>query len=265
VPFQAAYDFYKALGGTTHMVLTLEVPAAAAHGKGDAGLRPFACLQPEAPDGRRINLAGELAFVAAPAGDAPPGSLVYQARHSLKPGRYKAAIVVEDREVAGQMGAVVQEVEVPDYDRPEPVLSSVSLLAKITELDADLGPDAGEGPAPYVFGRFRLVPRVTPVMRRGEILAFHFQVYNPAPDPKTGRPDLEATYTFFEKDASGGWKPYRRPVVKRTGQVEIYAIDLKDFLRPDHQLPAEFRLEITARDTISGVTLRRDVPFTVRD
>ena len=266
VPFQTAYDFYKAQGGTTHMVLTLEVPAAAAHGKGDAALRPYARLQPAAPEGKPVNLTGELPFVAAPPADAPQGSIVFQARQSLKPGRYKAVIVVEDREVVGQMGAVSQPVEVPDYEGREPVMSSVSLLAKITQLDSDLGPaEAGHGPAPYTFGRFRLVPRVTPVMKKTDILAFHYQVYNPAMAAGTGQPDLEATYSFFEKDAAGHWKPFRKPVVKKQGQVEIYAIELKDFLRPDHQLPADFKLEIGVSDKVSGKQLRREIPFSVRD
>lgn len=264
VPLQVAYDYYAAVDGSTLAVVTVEVPRDAAHGSGDVALHPFARLAPAAADGKPINLTGDLPFVPASPADVPPGSFIYQARHNLAPGQYRAAVVVEDKVVAGQMGSLVQTIEVPDYRPKDLSMSSVSLLASFTQVEGGLGPDEKEhGAGPYMLGTFRLVPRAIPLLQKSEALSFYYQVYNPAPDPAGGRPSLEATYSFFWKQA-GAWKPFRKPVVKAQGQVELYSIDLKDLLIPNQPLPAEFRMELKVADKIAGRELKREIRFTVR-
>src|SRR5437773_2138570 len=264
VPFQVACDYYAAVDGTTLSVVTVEAPRDAAHGSGDVALHPFARLAPAAPDGKPVNLTGDLPFVPASTADAPPGSFVYQARHNLAPGVYRLAVVVEDKVVNGQMGVLVRTIDVPDYRPKDLGISSVSLLSNFTQVEGGLGPDEKEhGAGPYMLGSFRLVPRAAPVLQKSEALSYYYQVYNPAPDPSNGRPSLEATYSFFLKQG-GAWKPFRKPIVKAQGQVELYSIDLKDLLIPNMPLPAEFKLEIKVADKIAGKELKREVAFTVR-
>lgn len=262
VPFQAAWDFYATADGTTLTVLTLEAPREAAHGGGDEGLRPFARLVPEAEGDKPVNLVGEQPFV--PAADAPAGSFIYQARRNLKPGSYRVALIMEDRVIQGASGTLVQPLRVPDFRERTFTLSSVALLAAFRQADADLGPDAAPQAGPYVLGSFRIVPRVVPVFQRTDTLALYYQVYNPTPDPATSRPNLEVTYSFFINDA-GTWKPYRKPIVKnQRGQVELYAVDLKDLLLPNQPLPAEFRMEARIADLPGGKDVKRELFFSVR-
>ncbi len=166
--------------------------------------------------------------------------------------------------IIGQMGVLVESITIPDYGNEQFDMSSVSLLAYIEPLGASLGPD-GDAPdvGPFIMGSFRLVPRAVPVLQRDDELSFYYQVYHPATDPASGRPSLEATYSFFLKE-KGDWKPFRRPIHKAQGQVELYSINLKDLLRPDQEFPAEFRMEAKLADKIAGLEIKRELMFTVR-
>jgi GWxTD domain-containing protein len=264
VPFELSYDFYKTVDGSTLAVITMEIPRQAAHGSGDVALLPFARLQPGAEEAKPVNLTGDLPFVPAPPESCPPDSFIFQARRNVKPGEYRIAAAVEDKVIAGQMGVKVEPLTVPNYTNEEFEMSSVSLLAAIEPLTANLGPDdEGGGSGPYILGSFRLVPRAIPVLGKSEALSFYYQVYNAATDPSTGRPNMEATYSFFLKE-EGAWKPFRKPIQKAQGQVELYSIALKDLLRPNQPLPAEFKMEARLADKIAGAELTRNLEFTVR-
>jgi len=266
VSFQASFDYYAAVDGTTLAAITVEAPRDAAHGSGDVALHPFARLEPAA-DGKPVNLTGDLPFVPAALAESPPGSFVYQARHNLPPGSYKIAIVVEDKVVPGQKGTLVRTIEVPDFrNKGELQMSSVALLSGFNHLDAGLGPDEKErGAGPYVLGSFRLVPRAAAALSKDEALNFYCQFYNPAPDPSTGKPSLESTVTFFYRQDDGTWKRYRPPLVRRlNGQVDLYSIALKDLLAPNQKLPAEFKMAMQIVDKVGGKELKREIPFSVR-
>jgi len=263
VPFQVALDAYAAADGTTLEVITIETPREAAHGSGDAGLHPFARLEPAA-EGKPVNLTGDLPFVPAAPADSPSASFVYQARHNLAPGSYRLAVVLEDKVVPGQAGTLVRTIDVPDFRSKDLHMSSVALLAGFKHLDAAGDPDEKAHAGPYTLGSFRLVPRAAAVLGKGEAVTFYYQVYNPAPDPAGGRPSLDSTVTFFLKEGAG-WKRYRPPVVRRLNtQVDLYSIDLKDLLAPNQPLPADFKMEMKLVDTIGGKELDKDVLFTVR-
>ena len=263
VPFQVADEYYAAVDGTTLTVITIEVPHDAAHGSGSQALLAFGRLQAGGEAGKAMNLTGDLPFVPAPDSSVPSGSLTYQARRNLTPGVYTQTIVIEDKVVKGQMGSLVATITVPDYGTKTFAMSSLTLLASFGRQDADLGPDEGASGGLYSMGSFRLVPRAVPILVKSDILAFYYQVYNPAPEQTSGKPNLESTYSFFLKDATG-WKPFRKPAVKPVSQVELFVIDLKDLLKPDQSLPVEFRMEAKVTDKVSGQSLTRELFFTVR-
>jgi len=263
VPFQTVDDYYAAVDGTTLTVVTIEVPHDAAHGSGSQALLVFGRLQAAGEGGKVMNLTGDLPFVPAPDSSVPSGSLTYQARRNLKPGVYTQTIVIEDKVVKGQMGSVVATITVPDYSAKAFAMSSLTLLASFGRQDADLGPDEGASGGLYSMGSFRLVPRATATLQKSDTLAFYYQVYNPAPEQASGKPNLESTYSFFIKDATG-WKPFRKPAVKPVGQVELFVIELKDLLKPDQPLPVDFRMEAKITDKVSGATLTHDLLFSVR-
>ncbi len=266
VPFQVGFDYYAAVDGTTLTAITIEAPREAAHGSGEVALHPFARLQP-AGAGKPVNLTGDLPFVPAPLSESPSGSFVYQARHNLPPGSYTIAVVVEDKVVAGEKGTLVKTIDIPDFrNKAELQMSTITLVSGFNHLDAALGPDEKErGAGPYVLGSYRLVPRPAAALSKDEALNFYCQVYNPAPDPATGRPSLESTLTFYYKQDDGTWKRYRPPLVRAlSGQIDLYSIDLKDLLAPNQKLPADFKMAMQIVDKVGGKELKREIPFSVR-
>ncbi len=265
VPFQVTYDYYAAKDGSTLTAVSVEVPRDAAHGGTDASLLPYARLAPAAADAKPINLTGDQPFVAAAIGDCPPGSFVYQARRNLSPGAYTVAVVVEDKVVKGQMGTFVSKIQVPNFASHEFTINDVTLLAGFKRMEEALGPeDQQHGSGPFVVGSFRLVPRANPTLLKTEALSFYYQIYNPAPDPASGHFGLQATYSFLEKDGAA-WKPFRKPIVRPlAGQVELYSIDLKDFLVPGQKLPADFKMVVKVADSVARQETTREVPFSVR-
>lgn len=263
VPFRTADDYYAAVDGTTLTVVTIEVPHDAAHGSGSQALLVFGRLQAAGDGGKVMNLTGDLPFVPAPDASVPSGSLTYQARRNLKPGVYTQTIVIEDKVVKGQMGSVVATLTVPDYSAKSFAMSSLRLLASFGQKEAGLGPDEEASGGLFAMGSFRLVPRAAATLQKTDTLAFYYQVYNPAPDQASGKPNLESTYSFFIKDATG-WKPFRKPAVKPVGQVELFVIELKDLLKPDQPLPVDFKMEAKVTDKVSGASLTRELFFTVR-
>ncbi|MFQ5877775.1 MAG: GWxTD domain-containing protein [Acidobacteriota bacterium] len=264
VPFEVAFGHYKTADASTLLVITVEVPREAAHGAGETALLPFARLEPAAGDGPAMNITGGMPFRPAPGGDHPPESFIYQTRRNVAPGTYRVAVVVEDKVIRGTMGARVLTVEVPDHSGTELSASSVALLWKFDRVEPEPAPDEGaERPGPYVLGSFRLVPRAIPSLGEEEqVLAYYYQVYNPATDPTSGDYDLEVTYRFRLK-RDGEWKPFGKPLVSPLRQVELYAIDLTNLRVPNLPLPAEFRLDIGILDKISGERLERELRFTV--
>src|SRR5262245_35180861 len=264
VPFQVIEDYYAAADGSTLAVITIEAPREAAHGSGSQALLVFGRLQVAGGDGKVMNLTGELPFVPAPEASSPSGSLVYQARRNLKPGAYTRTIVIEDKVVKGQMGSMVGTITVPDFSDKAFAMSTITLLASFGRQEEGLGPDEGAaGSGLYSMGTFRLVPRATPTLQKTDTLAFYYQVYNPTPEQASGKPSLESTYSFFLKEA-GAWKPFRKPAVKPVSQVELFALDLKDLLRPDQALPVDVKMQAKVTDKVSGQSVTRDLTFTVR-
>jgi GWxTD domain-containing protein len=263
VPFQVHTDTYATADVTTLVVTTIEVPRAAAHGGSSEAILAFARLAPDAAGAKPINLTGALPFVPAPAADGPAGSFVYQARTNLKPGAYHLTVVVEDKVLKGQMGTLVQPLEIPDYSAKTFDMSSVALLAQYGRKEEGVGTDDDKKAGLFTMGSFRLVPRATPVLAKTDALAFYYQIYNPSPDPATGKPNIESTYAFYIKDSTG-WKPFRRPLVKPVGQVELEEFSMKDLLLPDQVLPIDFRMEAKITDKTSGKSLTREITFSVR-
>lgn len=265
VPFQVTYDYYAAKDGSTLTAVSVEVSRDAAHGGTDASLLPFARLVPASAGGKPANLTGDGPFVAAPLTDCPAGSFIYQARRNLSPGPHTVVVVVEDKVVKGQMGTLVQKIEVPNFAKQEFTLNDVTLLAGFKRIEESVGPEEKErGSGPFVVGSFRLVPRANPALLKTEALSFYYQVYNPASDTTSGHFDLQATYTFFEKDGAA-WKPFRKPIIKPlAGQVELYSIDLKDFLVPGQALPADFKLVVKVTDRVAKKDSTSEVSFSVR-
>jgi len=133
-------------------------------------------------------------------------------------------------------------------------------------------PDLGEGKrAPFYLGSFRFVPSLDGVFHQGSHLAWYYQIYNAAPDPATGKPNLTLEYDFLLKQldkADNQWKflPVTKPQVKpnRSSQVEAFSFELvKPVEGKSGWVAGEYQLSIKITDEVGKSTLTQPVPFTV--
>ncbi len=168
---------------------------------------------------------------------------------------------------------VRQPLEVTNFASGTLQLSTVILASQLK--GPVTPPDAGEGKrAPFYLGSFRIVPSLDGVFHQGANLAWYYQIYNAAPDPASGKPNLTLEYEFLLKQldkAKNEWKflPVTKPQVvsNRASQVEAFSFQL---VKPVEGKPGSGWVgrgvpahdeEIT--DEVAKSTVTQQLPFSV--
>ena len=263
-------DLFQATKGDSFLLITLAVPKQEAP---SAALVGFARLIPYAADMKPVTLAAADSFGGAEPENSDPAAtfLLYQAGVGAHPGKYSLLAGVRDP-ASGKIGMVRQPLEVASFAPGTFQMSSVVLASDLK--GPVTPPDLGEGKrAPFYLGSFRFVPSLDGVFHQGSHLAWYFQIYNAAPDPATGKPNLTLEYDFLLKQldkADNQWKflPVTKPQVKpnRSSQVEAFSFEL---IKPVEGKPGsgwvagEYQLSIKITDEVGKSTLTQPVPFTV--
>jgi len=270
IPFSARADFYQATKGDSFVVITI---AVAKKDAGGASLVGFARLIPYSSDTKAITLAAADSFAPALPENSEAGAttLLFQSGVGSHPGKYSLLAGLRDP-ASGKIGLVRQPMEVPSFSGGVFQLSSITLA---TDLKGPMAPpDAGDGKrAPYYLGSFRVVPSLDAVFHQGANLAWYYQIYNAAPDPGTGKPNLTLEYDFLLKQldkAKNEWKflSVTKPqiVPNRSSQVEAFSFQL---VKPVEGKPGsgwvtgEYQLSMKVTDEVSKNTVSQVVPFTV--
>ncbi|HEU4401483.1 MAG TPA: GWxTD domain-containing protein [Candidatus Polarisedimenticolia bacterium] len=253
-------DFYKAADDTTYTTITIGIKSSAVQyrSQGDK----------EIPDvqvfGKMIDkddpkvvypLAGDAGFAEDQQniGAGPEDLLIFQATGAFKPGRYQLALGVQDR-VSKKVGTLRRDVTVPDMTPKTLALSSITLAGSMEPTDYNSSPGK-----PFHMGKFRLVPRPDEQFGKSDELNVYFQVYNPAPDPATGKPRLGVLYRFRAKEADESYKDFGAYEVKEaTGQVQGYAVPLERWA------PGEYQVQVTVRDKVAEASVSAEAVFTIR-
>lgn len=253
VPFEALLEFHKAEEGKTYASITIgyrqdEIRKIAG---GDITPQPFALLRGTAPEAKRYDFTLPTDFADSGSG-APSGMRVLQTGSAVEPGAYRFSVGVW---VAGKSlaGGWAEDVTVPDFTSSL-AMSSVTVAASLERAPA-ADPKLKH---PFIWGSFKVVPRLTRTVPRQEPLRLYYQIYNAATDAASGKPKLDLTYTFFQKK-NGRYLPAPpQPVPNQSNQVAIYEMPLDDW-------PAgEFKIQVQVRDAISKATTSRELFFEVR-
>lgn len=263
LPLQVRVDYFKATAERTFLTLTLGVRSSSVRfRRGPTGIEApdvsiSAQITSEENPQERLQLESPGHFTSSPRNPSAryDENLLWQARVALKPGIYKANFALEDR-VKGNIAIHQANLEVPDFYDPSLQMSSVILADGLES--APEGSDSGR--TPYVFGRWRLVPRLEPELKRSQSAAFYFQVYNARPDPVTGRPLLDVSYRFHVL-RDGQFEPIGEAIVltAQTTEVHAYTMPLASIA------PGAYLVRVEARDTLSGQTTFREVLFKIRE
>ena len=104
-------------------------------------------------------------------------------------------------------------------------------------------------------------------------MAWYYQIYNAAPDPATGKPNLTLEYEFLLNQldkAKNEWKfvAVTKPQVvsNRSSQVEAFSFQL---VKPVEGKPGsgwvagEYKLSMKVTDEVSKSTVTQLLPFSV--
>ena len=270
VPLTARTDLYQATKGDSYLVITLAVPKKEAT---SAALVGFARLIPYAADMKPVTLAAADSFGPAEPENSDPGNpfLLLQAGVGAHPGRYSLLAGVKDP-ASGKIGMVRQPLEVTNFSTGALQLSTIILASQLK--GPVTPPDAGEGKrVPFYLGSFHVVPSLDGVFHQGANLAWYYQIYNAAPDPATGKPNLTLEYEFLLNQldkAKNEWKflPVTKPQVasNRSSQVEAFSFQL---IKPVEGKPGsgwvagEYQLSMKVTDEVAKTTVSQVLPFRV--
>lgn len=192
----------------------------------------------------------------------------------VPPGTYDLYLVLHERSASAAAPAkttvLKQSLDVPNYSNGEFSASSILLAERVDTLPAPLPPDQ-QSERPYAFGANEIIVSPDRRFKKSQELLVLMQVYNVTTSAEK-KFNLEATYTFFQKDANAnGEKRFNNtepqsitsettPGVDPSGPAGVPAglgIPLQSF--PE----GNYRLEIKITDKLNAKVLTQSVNFTV--
>ncbi|MEE9219193.1 MAG: hypothetical protein V3U98_09010 [Acidobacteriota bacterium] len=254
LPFQSLLEYHKAVGGQTYASISIGYNPGALRARAgtEAKPQPFAALYGLAEGALNYTFTETIDFADSGVSNAS-GLHVHQTGHALAPGRYRLVTGVWISEDA-LAGVRTEIVDIPAFTAPELTLSSVTLASA-------LGSAPGADPTlkqPFIWGNFKVVPRIEPTITRQEPLQLYYQIYNAAHDPQSGKPRLDITYTFFQRKLGRFQQAAQQPFRGQTSEVALYELPLNAWP------PGEFKLRIEVRDAIADTSVSRELRFDLR-
>lgn len=170
----------------------------------------------------------------------------------LEPGTYGVRLAVAD-EPSRSLFLRSFDLEVPELGTGRLAASSV--------VPADrFGPTPPGGTSPFSVGSEEVWPRPDGVFRKGEPLRLYLQVYGAAPDPYSGKPQVDVRFRF-ERSTRGGFRLHGRPLSVRGAQGASMGLAL-----PVGDWPTgEYRVLVELHDRVSGDRATTEGRFRIAD
>ncbi len=180
-------------------------------------------------------------------------NLVFQAIAALRPGRYMLELTYDNVD-APIKGSLRDTIDVPLYSGAGLSLSSIILSSRLDVLEKDR---AGAAADPFVFGRYRVIPRTSRVYGEAGVLTVFYEIYGTRSDGDRP-PLLDLTYQFHIEDR-GSWLPVGAPITY-AGQSETE----QAWMAPLEGWPeGRYRLDLKVVDRRSMLEARRSVLFEI--
>jgi hypothetical protein len=252
-PFEGLLEFHKAEEGKTYASISLayrpeEIRKIAGS---DESPQLFALLRGKTSEALRFDFSLPTDF--ADGGTNGSGFRVFQTGTAIDPGAYRLSMGVwlAGRSLAGGRG---EDVVAPNFSSSSLELSSVTLASSFERTNSTV---AGLK-QPFVWGSYKVVPRVARDFPRKEPLRLYYQVYNAANDPASGKPRLDISYAFYLKRAGKFVQGPQQQLKNQANLVSIYEL-------PVESLPAgEWKVQIQVRDAVSNAITTRELLFDLR-
>ena len=180
-------------------------------------------------------------------------SSLYQKSVPLRPGLYRLDVVVKDVE-SGNVAVIGTSLRVPQYEEGTLNASTLILADKIESV-----PTGEIGFGQFVFGSYKVHPRLSHSFTDAEYLGIFLQLYNLKTDDALGETSTSATYRLL-RDKLEIWSS-----VERSGSIprEGEQVTLRRRLPLASFAPGKYTLEIKVTDQISKQTVTRSADFEI--
>ena len=180
-------------------------------------------------------------------------SSLYQKSVPLHPGLYRLDVVVKDVET-GNAAVIGTSLRVPQYEEGALNASSLILADKIEPV-----PSTQIGAGQFVFGPFKVRPRLSHSFTNAETLGFFMQLYNLKFDEVFRETSASATYRLL-RDKKEIWTS-----TESSGSIrrDVEQVTLNRRLPLSAFAPGHYTLEIKVTDWISHQTVTRSAEFEI--
>jgi GWxTD domain-containing protein len=260
LPFGVHTSFVRLTGDSDLALLTLEIPRTSIVFESN-GTRKVSRLLVY---GRVSGLAGNTVFefddeivsdlTSVQHEAEESSSSVYRRPLKLPPGRFKLAVLIKDA-VSGRMGSLEQGITAPSFPADRLAASPVIVASELLPVaEKELKQD------PYVFGRFRVRPRLDATFRKGEYLGAYFEIYNLPLDPSEARPQPKVEYRV-ERPNGEIVLPYRD--VSRSAVPERDMVVLPLYVDLSALTPGQYVIAFRVSDPVQHQVTESRAQFVV--
>ncbi|HMH80040.1 MAG TPA: GWxTD domain-containing protein [Candidatus Acidoferrum sp.] len=181
-------------------------------------------------------------------------SSVFQKAVPLRPGLYRLDVVVKDLE-SGNVGVIATALRVPRFE--DETLAAITLVIadQIEPVPAGL-----IGVGPFVFGSYKVRPRLSREFTVAENLGLFLQVYNLQSDEAIHKSSVYVTYRLLKEQREIWMTTENSDSIRQSGeQVTVNrVIPLSAFA------PGRYNLEVVVRDRVSGQSITRSAEFMLK-
>ncbi len=170
----------------------------------------------------------------------------------LAPGHYKIDVILRDVE-SGAAGVRHLGLDVPKYEAGKLATSSMILAARLES--------AGGTPATnqFVIGQTKVIPNLTGLYHRGQLVGVYLQVYNAGIDQTTLRPSVDAEYLLAKDGKEIGKQTEDWDGISDSGQ----RLTLARLLDTKALEPGDYEVTIRIHDRVSGQALVQAAKFII--
>ncbi|HVO57709.1 MAG TPA: hypothetical protein VMT51_08450, partial [Dongiaceae bacterium] len=181
-------------------------------------------------------------------------SSVFQKAVPLRPGLYRLDVFVKDVE-SGNLGVIGTALRVPRFEDASIAASTLILADQIQSV-----PSNQIGAGPFVFGSYKVRPRLSREFSASEQMGIFLQLYNLQPDEALHHSSVIVTYRLL-RDAHEVWSATETSDTMRQSGEQV---TLNRLVPLSPFAPGKYTLELSVLDRVSGHSLTRSADFTIK-
>ena len=181
-------------------------------------------------------------------------SSIFQKGVPLRPGLYRLDVVVKDLE-SGNVGVIGTALRVPRFEDENLAASTLVIADQIEPV-----PTGRIGLGPFVFGSYKVRPRLSREFRTAENLGLFLQIYNLQSDDAVHKSSVYITYRLLNEQREIWTTTESSDSIHQAGEQ----ITVNRLIPLSAFAPGRYNLEVLVRDRVSGQSITRNAEFTLK-